>query len=148
MRASLSLTRRYFQNNSLKVSADRCAMRLERLEFAHITCATLWRALAMSLWSPDRQLYLHSFGIRRRSLGMHPINPLAVALDCESARFNHRRRNLATVGRGQPRRGKDDDVLSPISDRGRDRLAEGPCGLTPGPASSARCYAKGSSLNG
>ena len=113
MRASLSLTRRYFQKNSLKVSADRCAMRLERLEFAHIACATLWRALAMSLWSPDRQLYQHSFGIRRRSLGMHPINPLAVVLDCESARFNHRRRNLATVGRGQPRRGKDDDVLSP-----------------------------------
>ena len=107
MRASLSLTRRYFQKNSLKVSADRCAMRLERLEFAHIACATLWRALAMSIWSPDRQLYQHSFGIRQRSLGMHPINPLAVVLDVEA-------RDSITAG----------VTFTSAVKRGRQRLAE------------------------
>ena len=77
-------------------------MRLERLEFAHIACATLWRALAMSLWSPDRQLYQHSFGIRRRSLGMHPINPLAVVLDVEA-------RDSITAGVTSPRLGLQGD---------------------------------------
>ena len=86
-------------------------MRLGRLEFAHIACATLWRALAMSLWSPDRQLYQHSFGIRRRSLGMHPINPLAVVLDSESTRLSQPRHGWGDRGRG---RGKDDDALSPV----------------------------------
>ena len=65
----------------------------------------------MSLWSPDRQLYQHSFGIRRRSLGMHPINPLAVVLDSESTRLSQPRHGWGDRGRG---RGKDDDALSPV----------------------------------